>query len=60
MLAPVDNPVMADFVANLDYINGLAESAEGFVWRLKGDGNDATSNSFLSEMFSYFILEFRI
>lgn len=43
MLAPLDTPVMADFVANLDRINTLAEEAPGFVWRLKGDGNDATS-----------------
>ena len=39
MLARLDSPVMADFVANLDYINGLAENAEGFVWRLKGEGD---------------------
>ena len=43
MVAPLDSPVMHDFVANLDRINALAESASGFVWRLKGDGNDATS-----------------
>ena len=34
---------MADFVNNLDRINELADSSEGFVWRLMGDGNDATS-----------------
>lgn len=43
MVAPLDSPVMHDFVANLDRINALAEAASGFVWRLKGDGNDATS-----------------
>ncbi|MBL8166022.1 MAG: DUF3291 domain-containing protein [Anaerolineae bacterium] len=43
MVAPLDSPVMADFVANLDQINALAEAAPGFVWRLKGEGNDATS-----------------
>jgi len=42
MLAPIDSPVLADFIANLDSINALAESSEGFIWRLKGDGNDAT------------------
>ena len=30
-------------VANLDHINQLAEDSPGFVWRLKGAGNDATS-----------------
>lgn len=43
MLGPIDSPVMEAFVANLDRINALAEAAPGFVWRLKGDGNDATS-----------------
>lgn len=43
MVASLDSPVMYDFVANLDQINALAESAPGFIWRLKGDGNDATS-----------------
>jgi hypothetical protein len=40
---PLESPVMADFVANLDRINELAEQSPGFVWRLKGEGNDATS-----------------
>ncbi len=44
MLAPtIDHPVMADFVAQLDTINALAEQSDGFIWRLTGDGNDATS-----------------
>jgi hypothetical protein len=43
MLAPIDSPVMADFVANLDRINALAEEANGFVWRLKDEENNATS-----------------
>ncbi|HMG93489.1 MAG TPA: DUF3291 domain-containing protein [Chryseolinea sp.] len=43
MLAPIDSPVMADFVANLDRINGIAENSTGFVWRLKDDSNNATS-----------------
>lgn len=43
MLAPIDSPVMADFVANLDRINQLAEKSDGFVWRLKDDTNNATS-----------------
>nr|WP_294948504.1 DUF3291 domain-containing protein [uncultured Mucilaginibacter sp.] len=43
MLAPIDSPVMTEFVANLDRINALAEGSEGFVWRLKDDVNNATS-----------------
>ena len=41
--APLDSPELKDFVDNLDRINDLAEKSPGFVWRLKGDGNDATS-----------------
>ncbi len=41
--APLDSPELKDFVDNLDGINALAEGSPGFVWRLKGDGNDATS-----------------
>lgn len=43
MLAPLDTLQMADFVANLDRINALAEGSPGFIWRLKGEGNDATT-----------------
>jgi hypothetical protein len=41
--APLDSPQLKDFVDNLDRINALAEASPGFVWRLKGEGNDATS-----------------
>lgn len=41
--APLDSPTLADFVANLDRINALAESSEGFIWRLKSEDNNATS-----------------
>ena len=42
LLAPLDSPELRDFVDNLDRINALAESSSGFVWRLTGDGGDAT------------------
>lgn len=42
LLEPLDSPRLADFVANLDRINALAESAEGFVWRLQTEEGDAT------------------
>jgi hypothetical protein len=41
--APLDSPVVADFVAALEPINALADAAPGFVWRLKTDDGDATS-----------------
>ena len=40
--APIDDPMIADFAANLDRINALADSVAGFVWRLQGAGNNAT------------------
>jgi hypothetical protein len=40
--APVDDPAIAEFVANLDRINALADEAPGFIWRLTGAGNNAT------------------
>ncbi len=43
MIAPIDSPVMADFVNNLDRINAMAEQSNGFVWRLKGDEGNATA-----------------
>lgn len=43
MLAPIDSPVMSDFVANLDKINRLAEKSMGFLWRLKDEDDNATS-----------------
>jgi len=45
MLAPIDSPVMADFVANLDRINALAEQSPGFAWRLQTDEGNATAVS---------------
>jgi hypothetical protein len=42
MHEPLESPSMADFVANLERINALAEQSPGFVWRLKDDAGDAT------------------
>jgi hypothetical protein len=40
--APLDTPPLADFVAQLDDVNALAEASPGFVWRLKSDSGNAT------------------
>src|SRR5882724_4186379 len=40
--APLDQPLLADFVAQLDAVNALAEARPGFVWRLKSDSGNAT------------------
>ena len=41
-VADLDAPEMAYFMESLDRINALAEQHDGFVWRLKDDGGNAT------------------
>jgi hypothetical protein len=43
LIAPITDPLISDFVGQLDMINALAEQSEGFVWRLKDDSNNATN-----------------
>ena len=45
MKFPLDDPRMEGFVSRLDEINALAESSEGFVWRLKDETGNATNIS---------------
>nr|WP_297458878.1 DUF3291 domain-containing protein [uncultured Halomonas sp.] len=47
--APIDSPALADFVANLDRINTLAERSAGFVWRLQTDDGDATAIDYFGD-----------
>jgi hypothetical protein len=41
LIAPLDDPRMADFVAQLAVINALADRSPGFVWRLQSDSGNA-------------------
>jgi len=43
MLAPIDDPMMSEFVAQLAPVNALADFTPGFVWRLQAESGDATS-----------------
>ena len=43
MLAPAESPQLAEFFANLDRINALADQASGFVWRLQDEEGSATN-----------------
>ena len=43
MLAPLDSPQLADFVAALDPVNAAADAAPGFVWRLQTEDGNATA-----------------
>lgn len=40
--APLDAPVMRDFVELLDAMNALADASPGFIWRLKEDKDDSS------------------
>ena len=42
LIAPIDDPKIAEFVAQLDPINALADKAPGFVWRLQSISGNAT------------------
>ena len=39
----INDPIMKEFVDNLDNVNEIAEKSEGFVWRLKEEDNNATN-----------------
>ena len=42
MRAPIDDPLMAEFVENLERINKLGDNTPGCVWRLEADLNETT------------------
>ena len=42
LVAPRDAACVAPFFAALDRVNALAEASPGFVWRLQGEGGNAT------------------
>ncbi len=43
LIAPLDDPRLADFTNNIDAINRLAEEAPGFVWRHQTEDGDSTA-----------------
>ncbi len=42
LIAPIDDPKIAEFLAQLEPINALADKAPGFVWRLQSASGNAT------------------
>lgn len=42
LLAPIDDPIIQEFVDNLAPINTLADKAKGFIWRLQTEEGNAT------------------
>lgn len=45
-LAPMDDPIMQEFINNVDNINEIADLAEGFVWRMKDEYKDLGAQIF--------------
>lgn len=52
LIAPITDPLIADFVRQIPEINTLAEASQGFVWRLKDDecGDATTIRPFNDEL----------
>jgi hypothetical protein len=45
LLAPTDDPRVAEFMSALDRVNGLGKRMPGFVWMMEGSGAPGTGNS---------------
>ena len=45
LLAPTDDPRVAEFMASLDRVNGLGKRMPGFVWMMEGSGEPGTGNT---------------
>jgi hypothetical protein len=54
LIAPIDDPKIAGFVSQLDFINALAEHSAGFVWRLKSDSGNSTDIAYDDDPFVIF------
>ncbi len=45
LLAPTDDPRVAEFMEALDRVNGLGKRMPGFVWMMEGSGEPGTGNT---------------
>lgn len=45
LVAPTDDPRVADFMQALDRINGMGKRMPGFVWMMEGSGEPGTGNT---------------
>ena len=45
LLAPPDDPLVKEFMDNLDRVNGLGKRMPGFVWMMEGSGAPGTGNT---------------
>jgi uncharacterized protein DUF3291 len=51
LLAPLDDPRLADFVAQLAPVNAIADQSPGFVWRLQSALGNATDIAYSDDPF---------
>ena len=45
LVAPTDDPRVAEFMNALDKINGMGKRMPGFVWMMEGSGEPGTGNT---------------
>ena len=45
LVAPTDDPRVAEFMNALDQVNGLGKRMPGFVWMMEGSGAPGTGNT---------------
>lgn len=45
LIAPTDDPRVAEFMAALDRVNGMGKRMPGFVWMMEGSGEPGTGNT---------------
>ena len=45
LLAPTDDPRVAEFMNALDRVNGMGKYMPGFVWMMEGSGEPGTGNT---------------
>ena len=51
LIAPLDDPRLADFMAQLDPVNAIADKSPGFVWRLQSAAGNATDIAYNDDPF---------
>ncbi|MDA7426606.1 DUF3291 domain-containing protein [Thalassococcus lentus] len=45
LIAPTDDPKVAEFMDSLDRVNGIGKRSPGFVWMMEGSGEPGTGNT---------------
>lgn len=51
LIAPIDDPKIAEFVSLLQPVNALADKAPGFIWRLQSSSGNATDIAYNDDPF---------